>query len=47
MIHRPYLLNTQNPQVKKVGEKMGLMKDSNKGVSYEFLPTFEGSLTLK
>ena len=47
MIHRPYLLKTQNPQVKEVDEKMGLMKDSNKGVNYEFLPTFEESLTLK
>ena len=47
MIHRPYLLNTQNPQVKEVDEKMGLMKDSNKGGNYELVPTFEGSLTLK
>ena len=47
LIHRPYLLKTQNPQVKEVDEKMGLMKDSNKGVNYEFLPTFDGSLTLK
>ena len=47
MIHRPYLLKTQNPQVKEVDEKMGLMKDSNKGVNYEFLPTFDGSLILK
>ena len=47
MIHRPYLLKTQNPQVKEVDEKMGLMKDSNKEVNYEFLPTFDGSLILK
>ena len=36
MIHRPYLLKTQNTQVKEVDEKMWLMKDSNKGVNYEF-----------
>ena len=36
LIHRPYPLKTQNPQVKEVDETMGLMKDSNKGVNYEF-----------
>ena len=36
LIYRPYPLKTQNPQVKEVHEKMGLMKDSNKGVNYEF-----------
>ena len=36
LIHRPYPLTTQNPQVKEVDEKMGLMKDSNKDVNYVF-----------
>ena len=43
LIHRPYPLKTQNPQVKEVDEKMGLTKDS----IMNFLPKFDGSLALK